>query len=93
MTRLPRLEALFLYASRPVSDGLHPLFHLHRLRYLEIAGRYPDADFLALRSALPQLKCDWFQEIDRYGSIKAYVKATVKALAKNERNRPVEVPE
>jgi len=48
---------------------------LHHLRYLEIAAFYPDADFLAVRRALPNLECEWFQQIDKYGSIKAAIKA------------------
>jgi hypothetical protein len=89
IAQLPRVEAFFLTGCRPIADGLQPLFHLHRLRYLEIAGRFPDADFLALRNALPQLTCDWFQEIDQYGSIKASIKARAKILAAQPDKREV----
>lgn len=75
ITRLPHLEALFLTNCRPKFDGLAPLMQLHHLRYLEIAAFYPDADFLAVRRALPNLECEWFQQIDKYGSIKAAIKA------------------
>lgn len=81
--QLLRLEALFLTACCPIADGLQPLCDLRQLRYLEIAGRFPDADFLALRKALPRLGCDWFQAIDEHGSIKAYIKAKVKRLARD----------
>lgn len=80
LTMLPRLEALFLANCRPVADGLEPLHRLTQLRYLEIAAFYPDAEFLRLRSALPELECHWFQDIDQYGSIKAAIKATVQAI-------------
>jgi hypothetical protein len=75
---LPQLEALFLTNCRPIAEGLEPLKQLHRLRYLEIAAFYPDADFLALRHALPSLECDWFPLIDKYGSTKAAIKARTK---------------
>jgi hypothetical protein len=41
---------------------------------------YPDGEFMALRRALPELKCSWFDDIDNYGSIKAAVKAKLKRL-------------
>ena len=72
---LPQLEALFLRNCRPSSDGLAPLQHLKQLQYLRIAAFYPEADFLSLRRALPKLDCDWFQKIDRHGSIKAAINA------------------
>lgn len=77
LAQLPALEALFLTNCRPAEGGLEPLHRLRRLRYLEIAAFYPDEAFLALRAALPDLECRWFEEIDRYGSIKAAIKAHV----------------
>ena len=75
LSQLPQIQALFLTACRPAADGLRPFFGLRSLRYLEIAGHYPDADFLALRDALPQLTCGWFEEIDKFGSVRACLKA------------------
>ena len=72
---LPQLEALFLLACRPAKDGLRPLFEIRSLRHLEIAARYPDAEFLALQSASPQLACSWFRAIADFGSLKACLKA------------------
>lgn len=83
LTLLPSLEALFLTNCRPVADGLEPLQQLTRLRRLEIAAFFPDAEFLRLRDALPDLECAWFQHIDQYGSIKAAVKAIVQTIPKN----------
>jgi hypothetical protein len=79
ITLLPQLEALFLTNCRPVAEGLEPLKQLHQLRYLQIAAFYPDAEFLALRRALPNLECDWFPLIDKYGGTKAAIKARTKA--------------
>lgn len=73
------LEALFLTNCRPKSDGLLPLHQLSNLRYLEIAAFYPDEEFLALRRAIPDLACDWFGEIDKFGSIKAAIKSRTKS--------------
>jgi hypothetical protein len=72
---LPALEALVLTNCRPKSDGIRPLHRLERLRYLEIAAFYADEEFLALRRAIPKLECEWFEQIDQYGSIKASIKA------------------
>lgn len=76
---LQRLEALFLTNCRPAQSGLQPLHQMHHLRYLETAAFYSDAEFLALREALPQLECEWFDQIDKYGSIKAAIKARTGA--------------
>ena len=78
IAKLPNLEALFLANCRPAMDGLEPLHLISQLRYLEIAAFFPDADFLKLRSAMPNLECDWFQQIERYGSIKNAIKTLVK---------------
>jgi Leucine-rich repeat (LRR) protein len=74
ITQLPNLEALFLTNCRPKSDGLRPLGQIRPLQYLEIAGFFPDAEFLALRQDNPALQCQWFEQIDKYGSIKAAIK-------------------
>ena len=77
---LPCLEALFLANCRPFTGGLEPLQGLTQLRFLAIAAFYPESEFLRLRHALPNLECDWFQHIDQYGSIKAAIKAIVRAV-------------
>ena len=64
-----------------IYNGLQPLHQLHGLRYLEIAAFYSDGDFLALRQALPNLTCQWLDLIDRYGSIKAAIKALTHGAA------------
>lgn len=90
IAELPHLQALFLYACQPAADGIRPLFGMRQLRHLEIAGRYPDRDFIALRKAVPELTCSWFQEIDRYGSIKASIKARVKEMTNSSGKRGIE---
>jgi hypothetical protein len=75
---LSSLEALFLTNCRPKSDGLDPLHLLVHLRYLEIAAFYTEQQFLALRAAIPKLECDWFEQIERHGSIKAAIKNRTK---------------
>lgn len=77
LTELSKLEAVFIANCRAEQDSLKPFHVLRQLNILQAPGFYPDADFLALRSALPQLRCDWFGEIDCYGSIKAAIKARV----------------
>ena len=78
IAELSNLEALFLANCRPARDGLEPLHLIPQLRYLEIAAFFPDADFLKLHSALPDLECDWFQQIERYGSIRNAIRTQLK---------------
>jgi hypothetical protein len=78
ISELPKVESLFFANCRPKNDGLKPLHRLRRLRYLEIAAFYPDAEFMALRKQLPALECDWFDVINQYGSIKGAFKANFK---------------
>jgi hypothetical protein len=79
LAELTQLQAVFLANCRSERDGLKPFHTLKQLKYLSAPPAfYPDADFLALRSALPQLECEWFELIDRYGSTKAAIKALVE---------------
>ena len=66
---LDGIEALFLTNCRPRTGGVDVLHSMHSLRYLEIAGFFPDDDFLWLQRALPQLSCYWFDAIRENGSI------------------------
>ena len=85
ITQLPHVEALFLTNCRPNADGLQPLHRMRHLRYLDIAAFFPDTEFVALRHALPDLQCQWFDQIDKHGSIKAAIKAmTTKTMSKGE---------
>ena len=84
LARLPNLEALFLTNCRPASDGIEPLHEMPRLRYLEIAAFYSDEEFRELRQALPNLECQWFQQLDRYGSIKVAIKEQTKGLTNKD---------
>jgi len=76
---LRNLEALFLTSCRTRENGLRPLHKIGSLRYLECAASYRDDEFLALRRANPRLECQWFNAIDKYGSTRAMIKATVAA--------------
>ena len=78
LAKLGEIQALFLYGCQARSHRMQPLFGLKSLRYLEIAGDYPDAEFLALKAALPRLDCPWFDAIDKYGSIKAAINAKLR---------------
>ncbi len=87
LEKLPGLEALFLYACRPRCQGLMPLCNIKSLRYLEISGRYTETEFTALRRALPNLKCPWFDDIDQYGSVKAAIKARLAEIRAQTRGQ------
>jgi hypothetical protein len=77
LAELTQLQAVFITNCRSVRDSLKPFHALRLLKLFEAPGFYPDEDFLALRSALPQLECSWFEQIDRHGSIKVAIKAMV----------------
>lgn len=75
---LPGVKALFLTNCRIHHGGLRPLHDIKSLEYLESASFPGDAEFLALRRALPHLQCAWFGAIDKYGSIRKAIKARLK---------------
>lgn len=70
LTRLKGLRRLFLTSLRVTDRSLQPLHTLTDLEVLQSAAAFSDEEFLRLRQALPRLRCDWFDVIDRYGSIK-----------------------
>jgi len=80
VSELKQLEALFMANCKADNDGLKPLHKLSNLRCLQAPGFYPDNEFLDLRAALPNLECQWFREIDQYGSIKAALKARINEI-------------
>lgn len=75
LATLPGLRALFLPATKVRNDGLAPLGRIRTLRHLSCGAYFPDAEFLALRRALPDLDCSWIDEIEKHGSLKAAMKA------------------
>jgi hypothetical protein len=75
LSGLHRLRYLFLTNLTASDDSLHPLHSLARLEVLQIGALFPDAELLGLRQALPRLRCDWFEIIDRYGSTREGIRA------------------
>ncbi len=71
LAQLNELEALFITSCRPARDGLVPIQAMKGLRVLKTGAFYSDKEFMELRRALPRLQCDWFERIDRFGSIAA----------------------
>ena len=69
LARLKRLRRLFLTSLRVTDRSLQPLYALTDLEVLQCAAAFSDDEFIRLRRALPRLRCDWFDVIDRYGSI------------------------
>lgn len=80
LSTLSRLRHLFLTSFRAADRSLRPLHPLINLKVLEITAYFPDKEFLRLREALPELQCDWFDMIDRHGSIRAGIRAEVKRM-------------
>ncbi len=77
LSSLGRLRYLFLTNLTASDKGLHFLHSLTGLKVLEIGALFPDEQFLKLRQALPRLHCDWFDMIDRYGSTREAIRASV----------------
>lgn len=75
---LGRLRYLFLTNLTASDRSLRPLHSLTRLEVLQIGALFPDEEFLRLREALPTLRCDWFEMIDRHGSTRAGIRAAVR---------------
>ena len=46
------------------------LHRLKKLRHLSCGAFFPDAEFIALQKASPNLDCSWFSMIEEYGSIR-----------------------
>lgn len=58
-----RLEALFLTNTQIRDQNLAPLRSMGSLKFLGTALNAPRAEFEALHSAQPQVKCDWFDPL------------------------------
>ncbi|MEQ1893540.1 MAG: hypothetical protein ABL998_13420 [Planctomycetota bacterium] len=81
LSRLIGLESLFLISLRVADRSLRPLHALTRLRVLRAAAYYPDEEFRSLRQALPHLRCCWFDELDRHGSLRAAIQAAARGTS------------
>ena len=77
LSGLEELEALFITNCKPTTDSLMPLYSLHNLRYLEAPAFYTEDEFSCLEKAIPQLKCSWFDQIRKHGSIKAAINSSI----------------
>jgi hypothetical protein len=71
LAELGRMRFLFLASARVGDRSLAPLAGLTHLEQLECGGYFPDREFVELRRALPRLQCDWFDVIEKHGSIRA----------------------
>lgn len=80
LSKLTDLRYLFLTNTRAADRSLRPLHNLKKLKEIELPYFYPELEFIELRKALPELRCSWFETIDRFGSIKAGLRATFDQL-------------
>ncbi len=70
LSQLHALRFLFLTNLRTSDRSLRHLYSLRGLEVLDCAATFPDEEFVCLRKALPRLRCDWFDMVDQYGSIR-----------------------
>lgn len=84
LSALTALQYLFLAALRADDRSLRPLHALRTLKGLECARHYPDAEFIALRAALPQLQCSWFEMLDEYPSLAEGTRAAVRRMVDSD---------
>jgi Leucine-rich repeat (LRR) protein len=77
---LSNLQYLFLASTRVADKSLTPLQKLKKLRHLSCGAYFPDAEFVALRKALPDLDCSWFKMIEEHGSIRNGMAAFTKRM-------------
>jgi hypothetical protein len=80
LSELSQLEALFITNCKPIRDGLTPLHKLHNLRFLEAPAFYTEDEFAELQKSLPNLSCDWFDRIQKHGTIKEAMSASINKL-------------
>ena len=72
------MRSLFLTNVLTKDRSLEPLQGLLALETLDVGALFPDKELIQLRRALPNLKCSWFDLLDRYGSTRAGIRASVK---------------
>jgi len=77
LSGLRGLRYLFLTNLTASDDSLHHLHSLAGLEVLQIGALFPDEELLRLHRALPRLRCDWFEMIDRHGSTRKAIRAAV----------------
>lgn len=74
LSGLHRLRYLFLTNLTASDSSLRHLHSLSGLEVLQIGALFPDDELLRLRQALPRLRCDWFEMIDRHGSTREAIR-------------------
>ena len=79
---LRALQSLFLTNVLTKDRSLEPLQGLVALKTLDFGALFPDEELIQLWRALPNLKCSWFDMLDRYGSTRAGIRASVKKALK-----------
>jgi Leucine-rich repeat (LRR) protein len=77
LSALRGLQYLFLTNLTASDCSLRHLHSMTDLKVLQIGALFPDEELLQLRLALPRLRCDWFEVIDRYGSTREGIRAAV----------------
>jgi hypothetical protein len=80
LSRLTKLRSLFTTNLRVADRSLQPLHSLAHLGLLRCAAFYPDEEFRSLRRALPHLRCEWIDELEAHGSLRAARKAIVERI-------------
>jgi len=73
----PRPSLPIPYQSDSVRPQPSPLTFSDGFGGLQIGALFPDEELLRLRQALPRLRCDWFEMIDRHGSTREGLRAAV----------------
>jgi Leucine-rich repeat (LRR) protein len=77
LSGLRSLRSLFLTNLTASDSSLRHLHSLTGLEVLQIGALFPDEELLYLRQALPRLRCDWFEMIDRHGSTREAIRVAV----------------
>jgi hypothetical protein len=82
LSRLHDLRYLFITCLRTSDGSLKPLHTLKRLQVLECGASYfHDEEFVSLHQALPKLRCEWFDMIERYGGTRAGIKSLMEGIS------------
>ena len=78
VSAISNLRYLFLTNLRTSDQSLSPLHPLTNLRVLECGALFTDEEFMRLRAAIPGLRCQWFEMIDRYGTTREGIRRAVR---------------
>jgi hypothetical protein len=82
VSALSALRCLFITCLRTSDGSLKPLHSLKRLEVLQCGSSYfHDDEFVSLHQALPKLRCEWFDMIERHGSTRAGIKSLMESIS------------